>query len=460
MDIVKEKNPYFCYICQRVYHSKCLENWEKEKGNLTCPNCRYKLPLSQWNKKLDYEKKRQNDLEIINQLNKDSLSYTKYKEKTSNILKGVLNKFSEIRKRIKLGPNNKLNNLNKNISSNIIDIPLEDASEVINDELESFNEYFNKKYNSYLYENVSGDKNILNFIYNRSEPLERLIFGEKFIENNKDNIDIFINKKKTPITLKYKFLKGVNEVKVIIKKTITNFEHMFAHCFLPENIEELRKLDTKNGTNFSYMFCYSSPHNYGDPTVFKVLENWDVSNGKNFSYMFNGHYKLSLTGLKKWNVSKGIDFSGMFSDIDSITNMNLESWDVSNGINFSYMFHKSSVKEDSLNSWNVSNGQNFSFMFSGCNLRKLKAFANWNVSNGINFEGMFSNCLYLSDIDGLQNWNASKGTNFDYMLSGDIELYDLRYIRNHVKILKQMKLSDKKYIKSMFPNNKRKYIKL
>ena len=46
------------------------------------------------------------------------------------------------------------------------------------------------------------------------------------------------------------------------------------------------------------------------------------------------------------------------------------------------------------------------------------------------------------------------------MLSGDIELYDLRYIRNHVKILKQMKLSDKKYIKSMFPNNKRKYIKL
>ena len=56
---IKNENPYFCYKCQKLYHDKCLKEWDKARQSinkcLSCPNCRNELPLNEWNKKLDYE---------------------------------------------------------------------------------------------------------------------------------------------------------------------------------------------------------------------------------------------------------------------------------------------------------------------------------------------------------------------------------------------------------------------
>ena len=45
--IIKKENPYFCYTCQKIFHSNCLKDWEKKckekNDNLTCPNCRKEL---------------------------------------------------------------------------------------------------------------------------------------------------------------------------------------------------------------------------------------------------------------------------------------------------------------------------------------------------------------------------------------------------------------------------------
>ena len=57
--IIKKEKPYLCYRCQKIFHEKCLKNWDDEcklnNKNLECPNCRNKLSIENWYKKLDYE---------------------------------------------------------------------------------------------------------------------------------------------------------------------------------------------------------------------------------------------------------------------------------------------------------------------------------------------------------------------------------------------------------------------
>ena len=48
--------------------------------------------------------------------------------------------------------------------------------------------------------------------------------------------------------------KGRNHVKIIIKNNLNNLESMFKDCLTLKNIDELKYLNTKYCTNFSYMF--------------------------------------------------------------------------------------------------------------------------------------------------------------------------------------------------------------
>lgn len=49
---------------------------------------------------------------------------------------------------------------------------------------------------------------------------------EEHDNNNKDNIELFINGDKIPLTYKYKLSKGTNIVKIIIKNKINNLSHI------------------------------------------------------------------------------------------------------------------------------------------------------------------------------------------------------------------------------------------
>ena len=56
------------------------------------------------------------------------------------------------------------------------------------------------------------------------------IFGEKFVENNKDNIELIINGIKSELVSKYELKEGINKIQIIIKNKINNLEYMFYKC--------------------------------------------------------------------------------------------------------------------------------------------------------------------------------------------------------------------------------------
>jgi hypothetical protein len=62
-----------------------------------------------------------------------------------------------------------------------------------------------------------------NGFYNR-------IFGDKFVENNINNIELNINENKSKLVNKCKLKKGDNNIKIIIKNKIKELQHMFDSC--------------------------------------------------------------------------------------------------------------------------------------------------------------------------------------------------------------------------------------
>jgi len=283
------------------------------------------------------------------------------------------------------------------------------------------------------------------------------IFGEKFVKNNINNVELKINGIKSKLMQNYKLKYGENNIEIIIKNKITNFENMFSDCISLINIEGLENLNVSNGNNFSNMFwgCYSL-------SDINPLKNWNVSNGNNFSYMFWGCYSLSdINPLKNWNVSNGNNFSYMFYECESLSNIRpleywdvsngnnfsnmfcgcyslsdinpLENWNVSNGNNFSYFFSRCEFLSDinPLKNWNVSNGYDFSWMFWGCySLLDINPLENWSISNGYDFSGMFYRCLGLSNIEGLKMWDISNGKNFSKMFSRCESLTNIKSLKN------------------------------
>ena len=239
------------------------------------------------------------------------------------------------------------------------------------------------KWSEYLNHIFFKDKyNKIILIYEKKSDYNEAnnIFGSKFVENNKDKIELIINGEKNELISEYKLKEGENKLEIIIKNKITNLEYMFYNCISLKNIEGLKFLDTKEIKNFSYMF--SGCESLSD---IKGLENWNVSNGNNFSYMFIGCKSLSdIKGLENWNVSNVNNFSYMLRNCESLSEIKV------------------------LENWNVLNGDNFSYMFEGCkSLSDIKGLENWNVSNGNNFSYMFKECKSLSDIKRLENWNVS-----------------------------------------------------
>ena len=72
--IIKNENPFLCYKCQKIFHEKCLKDWDKkcksQNKKLICPNCRNELSIENWNKKINYEDNRKEDGNLMNKYNK------------------------------------------------------------------------------------------------------------------------------------------------------------------------------------------------------------------------------------------------------------------------------------------------------------------------------------------------------------------------------------------------------
>ena len=186
-------------------------------------------------------------------------------------------------------------------------------------------------------------------------------------------------------------------------------------CYKGHRTNEVAKIFTGNGTNFSYMFsgCDS----------LRSVPDLDTSNGTDFGCMF--HSCTSLTSVPDLDTGKGIDFSYMFDSCTSLTSV--PDLDVTNGTNFTHMFN-SCRSLTSVPDLDTSNGTNFAYMFAAC--RSLTSVPDLDTSNGTNFKSMFHSCTSLTSVPDL---DISNGTNFTDMF------YECRALTN-LKI-KNIKMS-------------------
>ena len=226
---------------------------------------------------------------IMNNYNVRNRNYEIFKNlnninnnKIMNDLKDIINEKNIINKF------NKIYNLNDKIKNNEININEEEKKDeeikIKNNEIK-VNEIETLKF-----------RNEINLIYKTEKKGKQRIFGKKFVENNKNNIELIINEIKSELIEEYELKEGNNNIKLIIKNNLTDLEDMFNGCYSLYNIDELKYLNTSYCTNFSGMFCDCS-----SLSDIKALEKWDVSKCTNFSYMFGGCSSLSdIKALNKW----------------------------------------------------------------------------------------------------------------------------------------------------------------
>jgi len=213
--IIKKEKPYLCYKCQKIFHEKCLTDWDNEckaqDKELVCPNCRNELPLEEWNKKLDYEDDRMFISNLLNKINeKENIialkdkkikeledddkkhkklikKYEKYIGCTFNIFQNILNKLNSIHSFLKLEDNIKLNDLFKKFPLSLDNLEVEDISKVIIEEINEIENRIKKNENNIKNENLENKIDNGNNKSEESFPNKSKTFINPHDENNKKN---------------------------------------------------------------------------------------------------------------------------------------------------------------------------------------------------------------------------------------------------------------------------------
>ena len=459
---VKNENPFFCYKCQKIFHAKCMNDWDikckAENKKLSCPHCRNELPIENWNKKLDFEEDRKfiaELLDIINDLKNKIIKneliekYQNYIFNTLKIFEKILQDLNSINSLLHLKKNIKLNSIMNTFPLNFENLNICDISGVIKEEFNKFkkditekntnymnlndkkvnlhdininykidfkNQLSNKKNNLIYVANNNLNKKVNNFqledfknkyelIYYVQSEGNYNIFGEDFVSNNRNNLDLIINGKHNILVSYYKLKEGENLISLVIRNKLNNLSYMFYKCDSLKEIGGLKDLDVRDVKDFSFMFSGCS-----QLSNIKPLQNWSVTNVKNFQGMFSGCSSLSdLSPLEYWDTSNVNNFQSMFLGCSSLSDIR------------------------SLKNWNVLGGNDFSYMFSYCSqLSNIKPLLNWNISNGTVFKGMFHGCSTLLNKNDLQNWKYLNNNAFLNIFEGNPKLSNDESLNNKI----------------------------
>ena len=223
----------------------------------------------------------------------------------------------------------------------------------------------------------------------KKEEEEIILLGEKFIKNNKNNIEIFFNEKKQEIKKsykknKYKINNDKFEVKIKIISELIDMSYMFHCCSSIISIKNIERLDTRNVTNMSYLFCDCCSLEY-----LPDISDWDTSNVTNMEYMFGGCKSLKeLPDISKWKTYNVTDLSYFLCDCKEL------------------------IKLPDISKWNTSEVKDLSSMFSGCSkLTEIPHLGKWDVFKVLNAKYMFNGCRALTNIP---NFRFKDGVNKDY----------------------------------------------
>ena len=151
------------------------------------------------------------------------------------------------------------------------------------------------------------------------DKYEIKLFGEKFIENNKNNCKIIIDNKDQDLIEYLKINKNEKILKIKLKeiKTITNMSYMLSYCNSLTSLPDISNWNTSNVTNMSYMFYYcSSLKSLPD------ISKWNTNNVTNMNTMFQECNQLiSIPDISKWNTSNVTDISFMFNQCNKLISL-------------------------------------------------------------------------------------------------------------------------------------------
>ena len=257
-----------------------------------------------------------------------------------------------------------------------------------------------------------GDYNEINLKYEFNEEninfnsLE--IFGEIFVNNNKENCFLIINEKimelsryinlsdiydtfnqiiNWPLRLDIKLIEQKNKVmnnisfmfygiNTLLSSSdfsefetinITKMSYMFYNCSLFTQLPDISKFNTKNVTDMSYMF-----YNCSSLTQLPDISKFNTKNVTDMSYMFYNCSSLTqLPDISKWNMENISDFSYIFCNCESlilipdISNWNLNKNKTKN-FNHSLKNRKSLSKIPQSSKWKLNKELHTSEMFEGC----------------------------------------------------------------------------------------------
>jgi len=212
------------------------------------------------------------------------------------------------------------------------------------------------------------------------------IFGQIFVDNNKEKCKIIINEKEEE-------LKSIIKSKDIIRMDILT----------------IKLKGINNITDISYMFegCNSLIYIFG-------IKNWNTSKVVNMSHMLadcsdNKYLPEELSFLNTENV---MNLNGIFSNCKNLELLpDISKWKTDKVEDMSNMFYKCSQLKSlpDISKWTTCNVKNMEKMFFECEeLLSLPDISKWDIRNVIYLNYIFYDCLNLKEIPDISKWKPKK----------------------------------------------------
>ena len=383
-----------CYLCKENHNVHEIIDFDKIIPNIE----ESKIRVNKLRKVID---KFNNDINrVINKVKEIiELHYKINKNLIDNFDKKKLN--YEIIQNI-----NYINKNNENIIEKISDFKVTKIEKLINE--------INNLYTNNI---------ILKYKVNGNDKVK--IFGNNFVQNNKNLCLIKYKNQEYNLTEYLDVDSNENEIEIILKRVnnITDASYMFSGCSSLFSLDNISKWNIINVKNMNRMFerC-SQLVNLPDIT------NWETSNVKDMGWMFSKCSSLeSFPDISKWNTSHVKDMSWMFYECSSLKFLpDISNWNISNVINIDSMFRNCVLLKSlpDLSKWDTSNITSTNSLFSNCSsLLTLPDISKWDTNNIYDMGNMFSCCLSLEYLPKISKWNVSKVKTMEYMFERCSSLY-------------------------------------
>ena len=410
-----DKYSSYCFNCKKNICIFCEKEHEKYKGHIYKDYVKMLPDMKEAKTNLEELRNKINEFKIIldgliNKLNKIK-NTIEYFYKIDKDLFDLLNK-----KRIN---NEVLWTFSKiNLSGIITDINDIIGQKDSNEIFKNINELYNKMTNKFCEE--------ITIQYKIENNNKIDIFGEKFVDINKDNCSFEINGKEYELKDKIELInlsinnndKNFLEIKLKGIQNLTNISYMFDGCSSLISLPDISNINTSKVFNMQFMFAGCS-----SLKILPDISRWNTMNVKSMKAMFFSCESLiSLPDISKWNISNVSDMVAIFDSCVSLKTLpDISKWNISKVKNLANMFTscKSLLSLPDLSKWNTINVENINMLFFMCSsLKILPDISIWNLLNVKEMNGMFIGCSSLISLPDISKWNTANVTNMGSLFAG------------------------------------------